>query len=103
MERFDTLKKLIVAPALEIALTAGSAMAGPRHHFGGADCLGGAMSDHIASRPDAYHLADHEFQFGHSELGATREVYPPINKDVMAKYIYSPTEVAYFKQLLSQR
>ena len=32
MERFSTLTKRIVAPALVIALTAGSAMAGPGHH-----------------------------------------------------------------------
>ncbi|MEO1108960.1 MAG: hypothetical protein AAFX90_13670 [Pseudomonadota bacterium] len=36
MERFNTLKNLIVAPALVIALTTGSALAGPGQHFGSA-------------------------------------------------------------------
>lgn len=42
MERVNTIKKLIIAPALIVALTAGSAMAGPRHHFGGAAYRGAA-------------------------------------------------------------
>ncbi|AHD10060.1 hypothetical protein [Phaeobacter gallaeciensis] len=35
MQRFNTIKNLIVAPALVIALTAGSVMAGPGQHSGG--------------------------------------------------------------------
>ncbi len=35
MQCFNTIKKLIVAPALVIALTAGSVMAGPGQHFDG--------------------------------------------------------------------
>ncbi len=47
MERFSTIKKLIVSPALVITLTTGSAMASPGQHFAGA--------------------AHHSAQIGHSE------------------------------------
>ncbi|WP_299085904.1 hypothetical protein [uncultured Ruegeria sp.] len=36
MERFSKIKRIIVAPALVITLTAGSAMAGPGQHFASA-------------------------------------------------------------------
>ncbi|ATF20713.1 hypothetical protein [Phaeobacter gallaeciensis] len=53
MKCFNTVEKLIVAPALVIALMAGSAMAGPGQHLGGIDHHGSAISDHFASHSEA--------------------------------------------------
>ena len=97
-------------------------MAGPRHNLGGTDRLGSAISDRVASRPDAEHLAEQEVYFGQTEasqsamqglgssassdqtaLGAAREGNPPIGNGVLARYIYNPTEVSFLKQLLNQR
>ena len=121
MDRFNTVKKLIIAPALVIVLAAGSAMAGPRHQIGG-DRFGSAMSEHVASRPDAKRATEHKINRiaglsplgatqsektsasrAQSELGAARQDYPPIDSDVWGKYIYSPAEVSFLKELLSQR
>ncbi|MEO1109485.1 MAG: hypothetical protein AAFX90_16350 [Pseudomonadota bacterium] len=58
MEHFNALKKLIVAPALIIALTAGSAMARPGHHSGDHVHHGAQISQSEAARDAAGQGAD---------------------------------------------
>ncbi|WP_170347520.1 hypothetical protein [Ruegeria atlantica] len=59
MKRFNTITKLIATPALVIALTAGSAMAGPGHHFGsGHQSEVAAQHKHVAA-PHSTHTTDH--------------------------------------------
>ncbi|AXT27660.1 hypothetical protein D1823_14455 [Ruegeria sp. AD91A] len=58
MQRFNTVQKLIVAPALVIALAAGSAMARPRQHFGGADHHRAQVGQSEMSQNTAHQVAD---------------------------------------------
>ncbi|AXT27661.1 hypothetical protein D1823_14460 [Ruegeria sp. AD91A] len=53
MQRFNTITKLIATPALVIALTAGSVMAGPGHHSGAA-----AQHERVAPSHSTY-TTDH--------------------------------------------
>ncbi|WP_120501261.1 hypothetical protein [Roseovarius sp. EL26] len=107
MKRLYTIKKLIVAPALVIALTAGSIMAGPRDHFGSGDRLGGAMSGQIASRAYAKQMAEHKigsFKSGNSVSSSHHVVdTSAIGDDVLARYVFTPTEASFLKTLFDQR
>ncbi|EEE35838.1 hypothetical protein RKLH11_3439 [Rhodobacteraceae bacterium KLH11] len=58
MQRFNTLKNLIVAPALIIALSAGAAMAGPGQHFGGTAHRTAEIGHTEMSKGAAPHAAD---------------------------------------------
>ncbi|EEE35661.1 hypothetical protein RKLH11_3261 [Rhodobacteraceae bacterium KLH11] len=83
MQRFNAIKNLIVAPALVIALTAGSALAGPGQHFGGAAHHGAKigrpeMSLNLARQtPDIRTHATGKIANGKTDpspLGATQNV-----------------------------